>query len=66
MQLRPRIKQDQPLDIRLANFAAKQRDEARKAVSVEDRERLSRAERLCETASHINDWITSTGLRSPK
>jgi hypothetical protein len=65
-QQRHRFKQIDPLDKRLEEQAQRLRDEARGTPPGVERERLIRRARQAETASHIDQWLTSKGLRPPK
>jgi hypothetical protein len=65
MQKRRRFKQIDPLDKRLRQHARRLRDEAQAVPPGMDRERLLRLARQAETASHIDQWLTSPGLRPP-
>ena len=65
-QQRHRFKQIDPLDKRLAEQAQRLRDEARGIPAGIERDRLLRRARLAETASHIDQWLTSKELRPPK
>ncbi len=66
MKERRRFKQTQTLEQRLAEQAIKLRNEADQAKSPADRDRLIRLARQAETASHVNGWLASPGLQSPK
>jgi hypothetical protein len=63
---RRRFKQTQSLEERLAAEAMRLRDEARLLHLALPREQLLRKARQSETASHMNDWLTSPGLRPPR
>ena len=62
---RQRIKQTASLQERLAAFAAELRGQADNATGTARDDLLKRA-RQAETASVINEWAYSPGLRSPK
>ena len=62
---RPRFKQSEPLEIRLAAEAARLRDEAKLMRPGFERDQLLRKARHIEAASHMNEWLTSPGLRPP-
>ncbi len=64
--LRRRVKQTQSLDTRLSAEAARLREEAKKLPHGIEREQLLRKARQAETASHMNEWLTSPGLQPPK
>lgn len=51
---------------RLADEAARLRQEARGVPPGVKRERLLRRGRQADTASHINDWLSSRELQPPK
>jgi hypothetical protein len=61
--MRRRFKQIDPLDKRLQQYAQRLRDLA--AAAGIERERLLRLARQAETASHIDQWLASPGLRPP-
>ena len=63
---RRRIAQTQTLEERLAEEADRLRNEARGTPPGVDREDLLRRARRAETASHMNQWLSSPGLQSPK
>ena len=63
--MRRRFKQSEPLEIRLADEAAKLRKEAQGTPPGIEREKLLRRARLAETASHMSEWLASTGLKPP-
>lgn len=64
-QQRRRFEQFDPLDKRLAEQAERLRKEARGIPPGIEREKLIRRAKQAETASHINEWLTSPGLRAP-
>lgn len=61
-----RFGQNQSLEDRLAEEAAKLRKEARGTPPGVERERLMRRARQAETGSHISAWLRSPGLQPPK
>jgi hypothetical protein len=63
---RRRFKQTETLEQRLTDEAAKLRKEAQGTPPGFERERLIRRARQAETASHINQWLSSPGLQAPK
>lgn len=63
---RRRIQHDTPLDQRLAEQAERLRDEARGTPPGIERERLIRRARQAETAAHMQEWLSSPGLRPPE
>ena len=62
---RRRFKQTQPLEARLVEEAKRLREEAKLLPPGALREKLIRKARRAETASHLNEWLTSPGLRPP-
>jgi hypothetical protein len=52
------------LEERLAQEAKRLRERAKTLPPIE-RERALRKARQIETASHVNDWLISPGLRAP-
>ncbi|MBR0780457.1 hypothetical protein [Bradyrhizobium iriomotense] len=65
MLTRRRYKQTRTLDQRLAEEAARLRDEARALPPGREREILLRKARQDETAVQIEAWLRSPGLRAP-
>lgn len=65
MLTRRRIKQTRTLAERLADEAARLRDEARALTPGREREMLLRRARQDETAMQIDAWLHSPGLRAP-
>lgn len=66
-QQRRRIKHEATLEERLAAEAQKFREAAEKQpLGSLERELLLRRVRQAETASHINKWVSSPGLRPPE
>jgi hypothetical protein len=63
---RKRIKQTETFDKRLAEQAQRLKDQAARMPFGKDRDDLLRRARQAETASHVNEWLSSTGLASPK
>ena len=59
-----RFKQTQSLEARLAQEAKRLREQAKLLPPGAEREELIRKARHAETASHMNEWLTS-GLRPP-
>jgi hypothetical protein len=62
---RRRFTQAAPLGQRLEEQVKRLRQEARGTPPGIERERLIRRARQAETASHINEWISSKGLKRP-
>ena len=65
MLTRRRFKQTQTLTERLADEAARCREEARALAPGRRREMLLRRARLDEMEMHIDAWLRSPGLRAP-
>jgi hypothetical protein len=63
---RSRIKQTGTFQERMLREARRLSVQANKMAPGRDRELLLRKARQAETAAHINDWLTSPGLASPK
>jgi len=51
---------------RLANEAERLRQKAHTVPADKERKRLLRKARQLETASHINEWLSSPGLQTPQ
>jgi hypothetical protein len=67
IKLRPRVKHTLSFEERLAKEAEKFKEAAeREPLGSMSRELLLRRARQAETASHVNDWLRSPGLQSPK
>jgi hypothetical protein len=65
--LRRRVKHTLTFEERLAEEARRFREEAeRLPIGSNARNLLLRRARQAETASHINEWLRSPGLASPK
>ena len=63
---RRRFKQTTPLDQRLTEQAERLRKEAQGTPPGVQRDKLVRRARQLETASHMQDWLSSPGLRVPR
>jgi hypothetical protein len=63
---RRRVKQSQPLKQRLIEQVKRWREEAKLMGPGVEREALLRKARQAETAAHIDEWLSSPGLRSSK
>jgi hypothetical protein len=66
MAERRRFKQMQTLEYRLTTEAANLRKQAEGLPPGIRREELMRKARQAETASHMNEWLSSPGLQPPK
>jgi len=64
--MRQRFKQSKSLKERLADRAASLHEQASMLPVGKLRDAVQRQARLTETASHINDWLRSPGLRGPE
>jgi hypothetical protein len=62
---RRKITHEKTFQQRLAEEAVLFREEAEKLPHGTQRELYLRRARQAETASHINDWLTSPGLQPP-
>ena len=65
-QQRGRFRNTQTFEQRLAEEAARFKKAAEEAAPGMARELLLRRARQAEIASHLNEWLASPGLRSPK
>ena len=63
---RERFKQTISLGDRLAQEAERLKQNARTVPVGKERESLLRNARELETASHINEWLSSPGLQTPQ
>ena len=63
---RRRIKHKTSLEERLTEQAKSLGDRAKKMPPGVERDALVRRARQAETASRINEWLSSPGLRSPE
>jgi hypothetical protein len=55
-----------PLQDRMALHALRLNEEAQMLQAGPERDDLIRRARHAETASHVNDWLLSPGLRPPR
>ena len=65
MQKRRRIKHEKTFEERLAEEAERFREAAAELSPGTAQELLLRRARLTESASHMNQWLSSKGLRPP-
>jgi hypothetical protein len=63
---RQRINHTSSLEDRLADQAQRFREQAKTLPPGRERDELIRKARQAETASHINEWVASPGLRPPE
>ncbi|WP_334538443.1 hypothetical protein [Bradyrhizobium sp. AZCC 2230] len=66
MQKRRRFRQVQSLEERLAAEAKRLRADAESLPFGLEREALLRKARQAETGSHMSEWLTSPGPRTPE
>ena len=66
LQKRKRIKHTLTFEERLAQEATLMREKARRLPPGKDRDILIKRARQAEVAAHINEWLTSPGLRPAK
>nr|WP_271584382.1 hypothetical protein [Bradyrhizobium sp. CCBAU 45389] len=66
MPTRRRFKQQLSLQDRLAAWVEQVRDQALRLPPGPKRDALLEKARQADVASHLHDWIESTGLRPPK
>ena len=62
---RNRTKQTRTFEDRLRTEASRLRERADKLPASIEREMLLKKARQTDTASHISEWLSSAGLRSP-
>jgi hypothetical protein len=65
-QQRRRVKHEKTFAERLAEEAERFRDAAAKLPPGTERELLLKRARQAEAAAHLNEWLRSPGLQSPK
>lgn len=63
---RRRFKQTVSLEERLAQEAARLREQARQLPAGAEREILLRKARQAETGCHMTEWLRSPGLKPPE
>jgi hypothetical protein len=63
---RRRFKQTLTLEARLAEEAKRLRAGAKRLPPGAERDEMIRKARQAEIASHMNEWLTSPGLRPPE
>ncbi|SFJ72323.1 hypothetical protein [Bradyrhizobium sp. Gha] len=66
MTERRRVKQTRSLEERMAQQAAKLKDEANQLPAGAEREALLKRARIAEIGAQLSDWLTSPGLRRPQ
>ncbi|TGN82006.1 hypothetical protein EOW77_0026500 [Bradyrhizobium yuanmingense] len=65
MLTRRRVKQTDPLEIRLAAEAERLREEAKALPPGATRDEMLRRARQAETGSQMSEWLRSPGLQPP-
>lgn len=63
---RRRTRHDLSFEERIAEEAKRLRERAQELPMGKEREELLKKAREADVASHINEWLTSPGLQSPK
>lgn len=66
LQKRRRIKHTMTFDERLAKSAAQLKEQARGMPPGREKDALMKRARQTDVAVHINEWLTSPGLRPPR
>ena len=66
IQKRLRLKQNLTLKERLSAFAIQVRQKAAELPAGIERDDLLRRARQADTASHLDEWVNSSGLQPPK
>jgi hypothetical protein len=66
LQKRRRIKHTMTFDERLAKSAAQFKEQARGMPPGREKDALMKRARQTDAAAHINEWLTSPGLRPPR
>lgn len=66
LKKRKRIKHTATFDERLAKSAAELEEQARRMPIGQERDVVMKKARQTKVAAHINEWLTSPGLRSPR
>ena len=65
MQKRRRFEQTSTLHERLEKFAIDCREAANRMPAGLDRDAMLRRGRQADTAAHLDDWLSSPGLKAP-
>ena len=66
MVKRNRRKNTVPFEQRLQRMAGEAREAAERLPDGQQRDALLRKARQAETAAHMNQWLSSPGLQSPR
>ena len=61
-----RIQPKAPFDLRLAQEVLRVKEQIKSLPQGRERELLSRKARQLETTLHINEWLSSPGLKPPE
>ena len=64
--MKRRIKQRISLKDRLSSFAKEIREKASRLPPGAEREAMLKRASRADTAAHLDDWINSSGLRTPE
>jgi predicted trehalose synthase len=64
--MKQRIKQRISLKDRLSSFAKEIREKASRLPPGAEREAMLKRASRADTAAHLDDWINSSGLRTPE
>ena len=65
MQKRRHVKHEKTFEERLADAAYRFREAAAKLCPGTEQDLLLQRARQAETASHLNEWLSSKGLQTP-
>lgn len=66
MTQRHRVIQTRSLEDRMAEQAAKLKEQASQLPAGAEREALLKRARIAQTGAHLSDWLRSPGLRPPE
>ncbi|MBR0931715.1 hypothetical protein JQ561_34335 [Bradyrhizobium diazoefficiens] len=62
---RRRVKQVRSLEDRMADQAAKLKDQASQMPPGPERDALLKRARIADTGAHLSQWLSSSGLQPP-
>ncbi|MCG2631053.1 hypothetical protein L6654_30925 [Bradyrhizobium sp. WYCCWR 13023] len=65
-QLRRKVIQTRSLEERIAEQAAKLKEQASQLPAGAEREALLKRARIAQTGAHVSDWLQSPGLLPPE
>jgi hypothetical protein len=54
-----------PLEVRIAQLVADLKDQAERLPPGSEREALLRRARIMDISAHMNEWLSSPGLKAP-